>query len=325
MSDWELVDNNSTKSSQMAPSISSDWELIPQASNQMQARESFLSKLPRNIATGLANRGHFLLNMPHDTAQNLQQQGQQFGQMVNNALPTEKYGFQRPQFNLNIADQIPYQQEQNFAQMLGQKGEPTFADTVVQKGVQYAPELLMGVNALKDVMPHLTKRGAVRTLNKAKQLAEGREIGTLNVNPELIKDARQYLPNNLTDRDLVGASQTGDYNSLFDLQSKVGKISAKRIGKIRSIFSPESQIKGESGLEARNRLLKSIHENLQSLGHNDISDLLKQGQNEYRRYMKFKPYRNAIIGAGATAVAKEVVPKNPLTDLVNKLLFHTGG
>ncbi len=101
------------------------------------------------------------------------------------------------------------------------------------------------------------------------------------------------------------------------MQSDVGKISAARMGKLKSIFAPESHLKGKAGLKSRKALLDSMHENLNSLGHKDISDLLKQGQKDYRKYMKFKKYRNALGVAGATYVA----PKNAFTDLL-KNLWH---
>jgi len=284
---------------------------------ESEQEESFRQKLPRNIVAGLANLGHTALNAPHDLAKNIEQQGQQFGELIDKAFPLEKYGVKTPQYNFSAADQIPYQEKKNFSQMLGQKGEPTWADYLVQKGVEHSPDILLAGNALRNIIPHLTKYGATRTLNKATQLAEGRNIGNLNVDPELINDARQFLPNTLPERNLLGASKTGDYNSLFNLQSNLGKISAQRMGKIKSLFSPEAHIKGKAGLASRNRLLDSIHENLQSQGHHDISDLLRQGQNEYRRYMKFKPYKYALGGAAAAYA----IPKNALTDLI-KQLWH---
>ena len=75
----------------------------------------------------------------------------------------------------------------------------------------------------------------------------------------------------------------GDYQSLFNLQRDLGKISAARKGRISKLFSPETNLKGEAGLRSRNSLLDAILENLQSLGHHDISNLLRQGQNDFRK------------------------------------------
>lgn len=194
-------------------------------------------------------------------------------------------------------------------------GQPKNPGDALSRGLARNADLLIGGNALGKAMPHLTKRGATKKLRKGEKLASEREIGTLNVDPELIKDAQQFLPNILRNRETLDASHAGDYNSLFKLQSDVGKVSQARMGKIRSLFAPESAIKGEAGLESRRNLLKAIHENLQSQGHHDISDLLKQGQNDYRRYMNFRKYPMILGGAAAYHAA----PKNALVDLIKKL------
>lgn len=293
-----------------------------------EPEESFFDKLPRNVGIGLANLGHTALNSPHDLTQGLEKQFQQFGNTLNKVSPLEKFGMNQPSSKFSLSEHIPYQQDYNFAQMLGQKGEPTWADSIVQKGTEYAPEFLMSANALRNVVPHLTKRGATKKLNQAKQTFEDwaetkshETKGNLNVNPELIEDARQYLPNNLSDRHLLNEA-ANDYDKLFNLQSQVGKVSAKRVGKLTSIFAPETRIKGEAGLEARRKLINAMHENLQSEGLHNTSNLFREGQNDFRRYMKFRPYRNAIALAGLGAVGNEVFPQNPLTDLVKKLMFH---
>lgn len=148
-----------------------------------------------------------------------------------------------------------------------------------------------------------------------------KESSKLNVNPELIEDARQFLPNTLKERHLLN-NAANDYDKLFNLQSAVGKVSAKRMGKLSSIFSPETRIKGEAGLSARRKLINAMHENLQSEGLHDVSDLFREGQNDFRRYMKFRPYRNAIALAGLGSAGDKVFPQNPLTELMKKLMFH---
>lgn len=304
-----FADNNEKQSN--VPVKQSGRNLF--ANDEPAPEESFLKKLPRNIAIGLTHAGRELHNLPHDIASGVDAVGSGMGRLLGAPEFQEK--------NSNFASYFPYD-EKNYANVFGQKGPPTPVDTIIQKGIEVAPEIWSGVNALRGMklFPHLTRRGASKKLRKARSLSEEREIGTLNVNPELIEDAAQYLPNNLLERNLMGSSQAGDYNSLFDLQSKLGKVSSQRMGKIRSLFAPEAQIKGEAGLASRGRLLDAIHENLQSQGHNDISNLLRKGQDEYRRYMKFKPYRNAL----ATAGAAYTIPKNALTDLIKKLVFHNG-
>jgi hypothetical protein len=321
MSDWRVATEQPKFED---ASKASNWKVAPYQDDQ----EGFFSKLPRNIVAGLAQGGHELLNSPYDLGKFIEQQGKQFGESVNKAFPLEKYGIKQPQFDFSAADYIPHQQDYDFAQMLGQKGPPTFGDKAVQGITHYAPELLMGINALKNVVPPLTKRGATKKLNLARQTfkdwAENQPSNLnnkLNVDPQLIEDARQYLPNNLAERHLLDTA-SNDYDKLFNLQSQVGKVSAKRMGKLTSIFAPESRLKGEAGLRSRKELIKAIHENLQSEGLLDTSNLLREGQNDFRRYIKFRPYRNAIALAGLGAIGNEVAPKNPLTDLMKKLMLH---
>ncbi len=430
--------------------------------NSSQPDERFLDKLPRNIVAGLAQGGHELLNTPHNLVNNLEQQGQQFGQSINKALPLEKYGVKLPQTNISVANSIPYQEEHNFAQMLGQKGEPTWADTAIQKGAQYAPETLLGIKAIKDVLPHLTQKSASRSLREAYQLGIDRDMNALNVNPESIEDLRQFLPNTTPYRNLVNEAhdsigkvnaneanipiekyehgnmfgvthnsrntllpsnnlgmikegknarvissavdeknrgmgigkelykeamrdaekkglgfesdsvvsddamrvykslekegykfeynphvetktidgkqvtqslnqtdpvikliskpaqkvKPNNYQKLFDLQSDVGKHAADYA---KSWISAADRAHGRAGLQARNALLEDMHRALKENGHGDISDLLRKGQEEYRRYSKFKPYRNAIAGAGIGALGAYAIPKNALTNLIYKL------
>jgi len=194
-------------------------------------------------------------------------------------------------------------------------GQPKNPGDALSRGLARNADLLLAGNALGKAMPHLTKRGAVKRLEKGKKLAAERDIGTLNVNPELIKDAEQYLPNNLSERNLIEGSNYGDYKSLFNLQSDLRKISQARTGKFSKIFSPETNLKGQAGMRSRNSLLNAIHENLQGMGHNDISDLLRKGQNDFRRYMEFRKYPRAL-GIAAAAYA---TPKNSLTDLIKNL------
>ncbi len=279
-------------------------------STEVPEEESFLSKLPRNLAIGATKAGQNLHNYPRDITQGLERRLGQLGENFNE-LP-----FPNKNSPFKISEHLPYDPN-NYAQLLGGNREPTFADTAIQKGIEYLPEVLSARNALRDVIPPLTKMGATKNLNKAQKLAAEREIGTLNVNPELIEDARQFLPNILRNRKALEASHAGDYNSLFKLQSEVGQLAGQQA---KSWFSPSERIKGRAGLESRGNLLDAIHENLQSLGHQDISDLLKRGQNDFRKYMKYKKYRNYLLGAAAAYAA----PKNALTDLVKKLWMNGG-
>lgn len=312
MSDWELDTGNEPPKSMVSKKPSSDWEL---AEGTPEKKEGFGTKLARDVAVGFANRGHSLLNTPHDLAKNIEQQGRQFNQLIDKGLNLEKYGLKSRAPSNSLADKIPFQEEKNFAEMLGQKGQGTLLDKAIQKGVEYAPELLMGANIFRTHVPHLTKRGASKNLNQARQLGVDRNMRPLNINPELIEDTRQFLPNTTPYRNALEAAKTGEYEPLFNLQSDVGNHANEFA---RSLFSAAERSHGRAGFNARNALLEDIHNELQSAGHHDISALLRQGQNDYRRYMKFKPYRNTLILAGLGGLA---LPRGSV-NMAKKIWLH---
>ena len=304
MSDWELTSSSSDSSNnKIHPETSSDWSLSE------PKEESFSSKLPRNIGIGLTHAGRSLHNLPHDVAQGVDVLGSAIGRFF--GAPELQHQ------NSNLASYFPYD-TQNYGDIFGQKGEGTPTDKLIQKGIEYAPDIVGGLNLLRSMhlLPHLTRRGAARNLQRAREMGAERNIGNLDVNPNLIEDMRQYLPSNTEPyRRAMDAAHTGNYQSLFDLQSTAGKEAASRS---RSLLDPAQRSFGRAGLQAREDLIQDMHRALQSQNHHDISNALRIGQDEYRRYMRFKPYRNAI---GLTA-AGLAIPKNALTDLIKKLALH---
>ncbi len=279
--------------------------------------ETFLQKLPRNVTAGLANAGHSLLNTPYDLAQAYKGYANRYEANETGQPPN-------PTSN-NWANYIPHQEEQNFAQMLGQKGEGTPADYAVQKGAQYLPEIGTIGSLAKNALPHFTRWGATRNLNRASNLAEGRDILPMNINPEIIREAEQFLPKTAPYRNLINDAEHGDYNALFRLQSDLGKHASDYAG---SMFSAAERQHGRAGLTSRNSLLDAIHEQLQGQGQHDISQLMRQGQNDYRRYMGFKPIRNKLAIGGLTGLGIGGVlglpgPQNFIRALVKNALFNS--
>lgn len=195
-------------------------------------------------------------------------------------------------------------------------GEPKEAGEALLRGMGRNTLPIAGTARLIRMAPHLTKYGATQALKNARQLAEKRNIGKININPQLIDDARQFLSNTLPNRNALSAAHAGDYNSLFRLQSDLGQNASDYV---RSLFSAAERQHGRAGLGTRNRLLNAIHDELQSQGHQDISELLRKGQNDYRKYMAFKPYRNvlALSGLGAAGLS---IPHNPVSEIFRTFL-----
>lgn len=300
MSDWEVVTEQPPAQRQ---SMESDWAAVPPEDDQ----ESAWKRIPRDVLIGLTHAGRNLHNLPHDIASGVDYVGSGVGRM-----------FGAKEFengkSSHLADYLPYD-NQNYADVWGQKGQGSTLDNVLQKGVEIAPDVIGGVNAIRGIglLPHLTRRGASGSLRQARQLGRNRNIAPINVDPNLIEDSAQFLPRTAPYRNTIENAHYGDYDELFRLQSDLGKHSSDYA---RSLFSASERAHGRAGMATRNRLLDEIHQGLEAQGHHDISNLLRQGQNEYRRYSRFKPYRNALgVAAGAY-----MMPKNALIDLVKKLI-----
>jgi hypothetical protein len=292
MSDWEVV-TEAPPQSQGAP-MKSDWSEVPQEDNQ----ESAWKRIPRDVLIGLTHAGRNLHNLPHDLAS--------LGEW-----PIEK--LRGKPFEHPLSSYLP-NDTANYADVWGQKGAGTTLDNVLQKGIEIAPDVIGGVNALRSLklLPHLTRKGASKNIVKARELGKTRNMGPLEVNPDLIEDTRQFLPNTTPYRNLIDDAGYGDYNKLFSLQSDLGKHAG---GMSKDRFSKANRAHGRAGLEVRGNILNEMKNSMRQQGHGDIADLLTKGQDEYRRYMKFKPYRNALMAAGAAYS----LPRNVLIDLVKKM------
>lgn len=300
MSDWEVV--TEAPPQQQSASMQSDWSEVPFQDNQ----EPAWKRIPRDVLIGLTHAGRNLHNLPHDLAAGADYLGSGIGRMFG------AKEFQNGQSS-HLADYLPYD-EQNYADVWGQKGAGTQVDNLLQKGVEYAPDVIGGINALRGlkILPHLTRKGASKNIVKARELGKNRNIAPLEVNPDLIEDTRQFLPNTTPYRNLIDEAGYGDYNKLFSLQSDLGKHAG---GMSKDWFSKANRAHGRAGLEVRGNILKEMKNSLRKEGHGDIADLLTKGQDEYRRYMKFKPYRNALMATGAAYM----LPRNVLIDLAKKL------
>ncbi len=192
-------------------------------------------------------------------------------------------------------------------------GEPQYPGEGLSREIGKNFLNLAGTATAINRMPHLTKKGAVKKLNINKQRMSGEE--PLNVNPELIEDMRKYLPDDSAYRDLIDAAHSGDYNKLFNLQSDVGKHSAKRTS---DWFSSAQREKGRAGHEAVNALLNAMHKDMQVKGLRKESELLSQGRNDYRRYKKFKKVTNPLAALAAYAA----LPKNKIIETVKNMALR---
>ncbi len=179
---------NSFNESLLAPIEEENQYLPPK-------KEGLGTTLPRDILIGLSNLGHKTINTSYDLAKNIESQGKQFGNEVNKALPMDKYigtnklpgsgsyfqnlvnSFNKEHnvpdelinkdWNQSASEKIPHQQEYDFAKLLGQEVTPSTGSEIIQKGIEYAPELA-GIGSLLRGIP-LTARGIMSRMSSHKQ------------------------------------------------------------------------------------------------------------------------------------------------------------
>lgn len=152
-----------------------------------------------------------------------------------------------------------------------------------------------------------TKGSAARELKQAKQLGIQKGNPNLPVPEEPIKDLQSLLDvQGLSARKpslerLIEKAKTGNYQSMFDLQSDMQKIASQLK---RSPFAHERGLSQELG-GIRQNYLQNMRQGLESKGHKDIADLMKKGQTRYREYNKVGiPLKTAL----AATIGAEYIP-----------------
>lgn len=248
--------------------------------------ENFLSKLPRNILIGLTHAGRNLHNVPHDIASSLEQRTKPIGDIFNK-LPGPSLSSGKP-----ISEYLPYD-PQDYGDVFGQKGPPSLFDSLIQKGVEHAPELYGFGGLVKSGLRKfpITQKGAARQLRDAEQLIQQRGVDLNPMHPQLINQSYPFLPKTHATNELLKKSASGEYGPSFSLQSQIGHHErALRKSPLASerLLAPEAR-------ELKQRILSGMETNLRSQGHHDIADLLKGGLDDYRKYIKFRDEIKPII------------------------------
>jgi hypothetical protein len=281
--------------------------------------ESFVEKLPRNIASGFASAGHSTLNLPYDFVKSLEKLGQDTSSGVNKYFPAPKQTFENndpirsfikennvPKELINenygkaASNIIPNQKEYDFAQELGQKGAGTLSDRLIQGIAEYLPALAGGRSLIRTLP--ITKKYASIPLQKTAKLIKERGIGSgISIDNKLIDSSRRFLPKTENVKDLIKKAKSGNYEALFSLQSDLAK--AQR-GLSKSLTYAERLQAAPVG-DLRDKIVTAIKSHYKKIGHEDISEGITRGQNKYRQYKNISENIYPIIkkaGLPVTAV-----------------------
>ncbi len=247
--------------------------------------EGFFHKLPRNILAGLANLGHSTINFPHDVVQGAENIGEGLGNLIKKKFPfsqgTQDLLDKAPKSH-KLSDYIPYQKEHDFAQMLGQEGEGTLMDKLIQKGIEYAPEITGGTALLRGGIRRLK---GTHQLDAVEQAIKERGLSNFNYSPGTAEEARRYLPKSHdATNEMVAASESGNYPASFSMQSQIGK---HQRDLARSPLASE-RLRAPRVGELKQNMLGELGDILRSSGMHKEADMLKTGINNYRQYVKVK-------------------------------------
>lgn len=238
----------------------------------------------QNIGAGFGELGHNVLSAP--------------GALRDYLVKKDLLSKQSPSFRLpeNV---LP--REYNYAEALGAEGQDPGDELLrgVPSAIASAPFAAKLGNALADIP---VRPGAgVRALNKVAKEVEKRSVSKIGLPEEILNDIQehQYLRNTAANKKFLEKAKEGDYNSLFKLQSDLGR---RERGYGLNPFFSEREFGKDIG-ETRRALLSHMKESLSKQGHEDLAKLLSHGQNRYRQYMKLRPY---MIGAGGLVASTQL-------------------
>ena len=265
-------------------------------------QEGFLSKLPRNIIAGLGRLGHKTTNLPYETAKDIQNLSMPFGEIQKKYLPAlqgnkkQKSYFEQaadkfnqehnipeemknPNWGFNI-ENIPHQSEYNYAQSLGQQGEGTLMDRLIQGGIENAPEILSGGALLRGGIRRLK---GTHQLDKLEKFIKEKGLSEFNYPEEMIQEAKKFLPPTKATKEMISQVNEGNYKPAFNMQSQVGHHQRKLL---KSPLASENSIMAPLAGELKQNMVSHLEKVLRNANYGEEADLLKTGINNYRQYKK---------------------------------------
>lgn len=154
----------------------------------------------------------------------------------------------------------------------------------------------------------LEKEGS-ELFEKAKSEAKKRGVNIIPVSHEFLNDILEsgYLPKSKANKALIEQAKSGNYEDLHKIQSDLWKKAKKGLG---SDSLAENNF-GELINDKRNELNDMIHAHFKNTGHEDISEMIKEGSNKWRD-LKNTYYSHPGIAKMVDKEHGRVIPKQPM-------------
>lgn len=182
-------------------------------------------------------------------------------------------------------------------------------DALMAWGKKITPETLVkSIQARHDPL----ESQASGLFNTVSQKVKEKGIEKFPVDQDLIESVKDYLPNTKAVRRLLEKAKTGDYDALRDINTELWQRGTK--GRASNFISENK--KGDEMMGLRDELNEFMHRHLEKLGENDLSLMLQQARNNYRRLMKTY-YENPQIAKIVESETREV-PENIIKTLTKK-------
>jgi len=124
----------------------------------------------------------------------------------------------------------------------------------------------------------------------------------IHVNPQTLDEILEYPSmQSKTHKELIDRAKLGDYDALHTLQSSLYKKGSKDLLNEDSVI----ETRGENTLDLRNRINTEIQNDLTQKGHGDISHVLRQAKDTYKKIMDTY-YNKNLREAGGKGIGKLV-------------------
>ena len=237
-------------------------EPIEDPSFEKPKEEPQSDKLLKDALIGLFKQRQSLVNTPHDLAKNLEEQGDQFNKEINKTLPLEKYlAGNTPKFKkANIAERLPYEAN-DYSKLMGETEAPSTLHKIIQKGVEFAPELFLGGQLLTKGAAKI----APNLINKTKDIAGKRQIEKLlKTKEEQVSGIENKLIN--TEENIQGVEKEAE-----QLKDIFGEKAGSHLNK-----GATHEVRGANAIKHRLNQIESYYKT----GFKDLKSNLKNSQFE---------------------------------------------
>lgn len=235
--------------------------------------KGFWRKLPANILTGLTHLGRNVHNLPYNIVKGMEQSTEQLGRPFM-FLPGEKFS-RKPQ---KLSEKLPYDIEE-YGDIFGVSDNPTMMDTLIQKGVEHAPEIYGGLGILRGGLRRIK---GTHQLDKVKKSIKEKGLSSFDYSPEMLMEAKKYLPTTESTAQMMREVTQGKYNPAFALQTDIGR---HQRNLAKSPLASERLMAPKVG-ELKQKMLNDLQKVMEAHGLKEEADLLKQGIGNYRTYKK---------------------------------------